>query len=166
MVQAPRSASSDRRKRALPEEPKEVNLRRSQGTKRAETFVSALVNIYRPSLSLSMSAMAMPAAIMSTSTMIPTMAVVVRIPMPIIAVAVVAGTEAEVNRRRFDHHNRLVIIDRWRGIIDRRSWRTIGCWPANNYARQGWQRQPQSEVESHSGLRSRNGSEENGREQN
>jgi len=91
----------------------------------------------------------------------------------IIAMAVVAGTEAEVNRRRFDDYSRLGIIDRGRCIIglgcvitDRRSWRTIGCRPADNYARQGWQRQPQSKVESHPGLRSRNGSEENGREQN
>ena len=86
--------------------------------------------------------MAMSAAIMSTSTMIPTMSIVARIPMPIIAMpiiamAVVAGTEAEVNRWRFDDHSRLVIIDRWRSIIDRRSWRTIRCWPANNYGRQG-----------------------------
>ena len=117
----------------------------------------------------------MSAPVMSASTMIPTMAIVMivaRVPMPIpavaiIAMAVVAGTEAEVNRRRFDDHSRLVItiIDR-RGIIDRRSRRTIGCRPADNYARQGWQRQPQSKVESHPGLRSRNGSEENGREQN
>jgi len=114
-----------------------------------------------------MPAMAMSTA-MSTTTMIPTtMSIVVRVPMPIIAAAVVAGTEAEVNRRGFDDHSRLVItiIDR-RGIIDRRSRRTIGCRPADNYARQGWQRQPQSKVESHPGLRSRNGSEENGREQN
>ena len=106
--------------------------------------------------------MAMSATIMSTATMIPTMSIVARIPMPIIAMAVVAGTEAEINRR-FDDHSRLVItiIDR-RGIIDRRSRRTIGCRPADNYARQGWQRQPQSKVESHPGLRSRNGSEENG----
>jgi hypothetical protein len=106
--------------------------------------------------------MAMSTAIMSTTTMIPTtMSIVVRVPVSIIAAAVVAGTEAEVNRRRFDDDSRLVIT-----IIDRRSRRTIGCRPADNYARQGWQRQPQSKVESHPGLRSRNGSEENGREQN
>jgi len=115
--------------------------------------------------------------------MIPPAAIVVivaRVPMPIpaaaiIAMAIVAGTEAEVNRRRFDDYSRLGIIDRGRCIIglgcvitDRRSWRTIGCWPANDYPRQGRQRErePNSDVESHSGLRSRNGSEENGREQN
>jgi len=46
--------------------------------------------------------MAMSAPIMSTSAIIPTMSIVVRVPMPIpavtiIAMAVVAGTEAEVN---------------------------------------------------------------------
>jgi len=114
--------------------------------------------------------MAMSAAIMSTATMIPTtMSIVVRVPMPIIAAAVVAGTEAEVNRRGFDDHSRLVItiIDR-RGIIDwggiTGSRRIHRCWPADDYPRQGRQRErePNSDVESHSGLRSRNGSEENG----
>src|SRR6266404_6558441 len=63
---------------------------------------------------LSMPTMAMSAAIMSTATMIETMSIVARIPMPIIAMAVVAGTEAEI-KRRFDYHSRLVIT-----IIDRR----------------------------------------------
>src|SRR5438067_2455447 len=115
------------------------------GIKKSRNFRFGSVNLYRPSVSrLSVPPMAMSAAVMSPPTMIPTMAIIVivaRVPMPIpavaiIAMAVVAGTEAEVNRRRFDDYGRLVItiIDR-RGIIDRRSWRTIGCWPADNYAR-------------------------------
>jgi len=77
-------------------------------------------------------------------------AIVARVPMPIpavaiIAMAVVAGTEAEVTRRRFDDHSRLVItIIDWGGITGSR--RIYRRWPADNYARQGWQRerQPQS----------------------
>jgi len=102
----------------------------------------------------------------------PTMAIlmiVARVPMPIpavaiIAMAVVAGTEAEINRR-FDYHSRLVItiIDR-RGITGRGDLGINRRWLADNDPRQGRQRerQPNADVESHSGLRSRNGSEEKG----
>jgi len=111
-----------------------------------------------------MPTMAMSAAIMSTATMIPTMSIVARIPMPIIAMAVVAGTEAEINRR-FDYHSRLVItiIDR-RGITGRGDLGINRRWLADDYPRQGRQRErePNADVESHSGLRSRNGSEEKG----
>ena len=104
------------------------------------------------------------APVMSPSAMIPTMSIVARIPMPIIAMAVVAGTEAEINRR-FDDHSRLVItiIDR-RGITGRGDLGINRRWPADDYPRQGRQRErePNSDVESHSGLRSRNGSEEKG----
>jgi len=109
-----------------------------------------------------MPTMAMSAAIMSTATMIPTMSIVARIPMPIIAMAVVAGTEAEINRR-FDYHSRLVITIIDRGGITGR----LGInrrWLADDYPRQGRQRErePNADVESPSGLRSRNGSEEKG----
>jgi len=104
-------------------------------------------------------------SIVSTSTMIPTMPIIVMVPVPIstVAVAVIAGTEAEINRRRFDDYSRRGIIGRARGITDRRSRRIIRRWPANNDTWEGWQRQrkPQSDIKAHSGLRSRNGSEEN-----
>jgi len=100
---------------------------------------------------------------MSNSTMIPTMTVVVIEPMPIPAAAIIARNEAEINRRRFDYNWRLGIIDLW-GITGRRSHRiNRWCLPANNDTREGRQRerQPYSNVKAHSGLRSRNGSEEN-----
>jgi len=83
------------------------------------------------------------APVMSASTMIPTMAIVMivaRVPITvpavaIIAMAVVAGTEAEINRR-FDHHGRLVItIIDWGGIT--RSRHIHRCWPADDHPRQG-----------------------------
>src|SRR6266516_2738410 len=107
--------------------------------KRAETSFRLRESDLRLRNYLSMPAV-VSGRVMSTSTMIPPAAIVVivaRVPMPIpavaiIAMAVVAGTEAEVNRRRFDDYSRLGIIDRGRCIIglgcvitDRRSWRTI-----------------------------------------
>jgi len=94
------------------------------------------------------------------------MSIIVMVPMPIpaVAVAVIAGTEAETNRRRLDDYSRRGIIDRAGGITDRRSRRINRRWPADDYARQGRQgrqRQAHSNVKAHSGLRSRNGSEEN-----
>ena len=107
----------------------------------------------------------MPAMAMSATMISSTMSIVMipmPIAMPVITVPVpVITTVSEINRRCDDHGRGAITIIGRRGIIGSR--RTNWCWLTYDYPRQGRQRerQPNSDVESHSGLRSRNGSEEN-----
>ena len=112
----------------------------------------------------------MPAVGMSPITpiaaMVPTVAIVVTVPMAIIAripVVVAARAEPEINRGRPEDHRSWGINRRRRSTHGRRS-HDNRRWPADNHCRERRQRQSQPEVESHSGLGSRSCPEENGRE--